>query len=188
VEEDTESGNSGIFLVGWLYAGDRDLMRPTCFAEHAGIFSNLMSRSPGSLRPYSERRPNGGAGPERSERVKYVLLIYDNPEAREAFFGERGNELMGEIDALVKELTESAELVSAEALADPSNTKTVRVRDGVPAVTDGPFAEAKEQLGGYLIVDCESPERAAEIAARWPNARYCAMEVRPIMEEAGTEM
>jgi hypothetical protein len=120
--------------------------------------------------------------------VKYVLLSYDNPEAWEAF---RGNELMSEIDALdalVKELTESAELVSAEALADPSNTKTVRVRDGVPAVTDGPFAEAKEQLGGYLIVDCESPERAAEIAARWPNARYCAMEVRPIMEEAGTEM
>ena len=54
--------------------------------------------------------------------MKYVLLIYDNPEAREAFFGERGNELMCEIDALVKELTESAELVSAEALADPSLT------------------------------------------------------------------
>ena len=118
----------------------------------------------------------------------YVLLIYDNPETREAFFGEKTDELMGEVDALIKELTESGELVGTEALADPSNTKTVRVRGGVPAVTDGPFAEAKEQLGGYLIVDCESPERAAEIAARWPNARFCAMEVRPIMEEAGTEM
>lgn len=120
--------------------------------------------------------------------MKYVLLIYDNPETREAFFGEETDKLMGEVDTLIKELTESGELVSADALADPSNTKTVRVRDGVPAVTDGPFAEAKEQLGGYLVVDCESPERATEIAARWPNARYCAMEVRPIMEAAGTEM
>lgn len=79
-------------------------------------------------------------------------------------------------------------LVGADALADPSNTKTVRVRGGVPAVTDGPFAEAKEHLGGYLVVDCETIERATEIAARWPNARFCAMEVRPIMDEAGTEM
>ena len=120
--------------------------------------------------------------------MKYVLLIYDNREAREAFFGAGGDELMGEVDALIKEITDSGELVGTEALADPSNTKTVRVRGGVPAITDGPFAEAKEQLGGYLIVDCESPERATEIAARWPNARFCAMEVRPLMDEAGTEM
>ena len=117
--------------------------------------------------------------------MKYVLLIYDNPETREAFFGEETDELMGEVDALLRELTESGELVGTEALADPSNTKTVRVRGGVPAVTDGPFAEAKEQFGGYYIVDCESAERAAEIAARWPDARYCAMEVRPLMEAGG---
>ena len=120
--------------------------------------------------------------------MKYMLLIYDNPETREAFFGEGSDELMGEVDALIKELAESGELVGTQALADPSNTKTVRVRDGAPVITDGPFAEAKEQLGGYLIVDCESPERATEIAARWPNARFCAMEVRPIMDTAGTEM
>ena len=117
-----------------------------------------------------------------------MLLIYDNPDTREAFFGAEGEGLTGEMDALMDELTESGELIGTEALADPSNTRTVRVREGIPAVTDGPFAEAKEQLGGYLIVDCESPERATEIAARWPNARFCAMEVRPIMQEAGTEM
>ncbi len=120
--------------------------------------------------------------------MKYMLLIYDNPDTREEFFGEKGSELMGEVDALMQELTGSGELVGGEALADPSNTRTVRVRDGVPAITDGPFAEAKEQMGGYLIVECESPERATEIAARWPNARFCAMEVRPIMDTAGTEM
>ena len=54
--------------------------------------------------------------------MKYMLLIYDNPETREAFFGEGTDELMGEVDALIKELTESGELIGTQALADPSNT------------------------------------------------------------------
>jgi hypothetical protein len=120
--------------------------------------------------------------------MKYMLLIYDNPDTRDVFFGDQGAELMAEVDAIIRELTESGELVGGEALADPSNSRTVRVREGVPAVTDGPFAEAKEQMGGYLIVECERPERAVEIAARWPNARFCAMEVRPIMDTSGSEM
>lgn len=120
--------------------------------------------------------------------MKYMLLIYDNPGTRERFFGPQGRELMAEVDDLVKELTESGELVGGEALADPSNTRTVRVRDDAPAITDGPLAEAKEHFAGYLIVDCESLERATEIAARWPNARFTAMEVRPVMDPAGTEM
>ncbi len=95
---------------------------------------------------------------------------------------------MGEVNALLKELTESGELVGTQALADPSNTKTVRARDGVPAITDGPLAEAKEHFGGYLIVDCESVERAADIAARWPNAHFAAMEVRPMMEQGGDDV
>jgi hypothetical protein len=120
--------------------------------------------------------------------MKYMLLIYDNPDTREAYFGEEGKALMGEVDALVQELTESGELVEGEGLADPSNTKTVRAREGAPAVTDGPLAEAKEHFGGYLIVDCENIERAVEIASRWPNARFAAMEVRPLMDTSGTEM
>jgi hypothetical protein len=58
----------------------------------------------------------------------------------------------------------------------------------VPATTDGPFAEAKEQLAGYYVVDVESIERATEIATRDPAARFWAIEVRPIMDEAGMEM
>lgn len=120
--------------------------------------------------------------------MKYMLLIHDNPDTREVFFGEGGAGLMAEIDALVAELTASGELVGSEALADPSNTKTVRVRDGIPAITDGPLAEAKEHFGGYLIVDCESIERAIEIAARWPSARFTALEVRPIMDVGGDDV
>lgn len=120
--------------------------------------------------------------------MKYMLLIYDNPGTRQALARAGGDAMSAEIDALVEELTTSGELVGGEALADPSNTKTVRSRDGVPAITDGPLAEAKEHFGGYLIVDCDSVERATEIATRWPNARFAAMEVRPLMDQAGTEM
>lgn len=55
-------------------------------------------------------------------------------------------------------------------------------------VPDGPLAEAKEHFGGYLIVDCETIDRAVEIAARWPSARFAPLEVRPIMELGGVEM
>jgi hypothetical protein len=120
--------------------------------------------------------------------MKYMLLIYDNAQSRETFLGEQGEDLMAEVDAIMKELTASGELVGSEALADPSNTKTIRLVDGAPAITDGPFAEAKEHLGGYLIVDCESVERAAEIARRWPSARFTPLEVRPIMDTSGAEM
>ena len=120
--------------------------------------------------------------------MKYMLLIYDNPDTRELFSGPAGDELMAEINAIVNELTESGELVGGEALADPSQTVSVRPREGVPAVTDGPLAEAKEHFGGYLIVEVESPERATEIAVRWPNSRFGAMEARPIMDTSGTEM
>jgi hypothetical protein len=120
--------------------------------------------------------------------VKYVVLIYSNPGAFEALSEADRDHLMTEADAFMKEFSESGEFVGGSALADPSNGKTVRVRDGVPAVTDGPFAEAKEQLAGYYVLDCESIERAAAIAARDPAARLWAVEVRPIMDTAGTEM
>jgi hypothetical protein len=116
--------------------------------------------------------------------VRYMLLIYNNPESLPE---EELEGLMGEADALMRELAESGEWVGGEALAEPSSTRTVRVRDGVPTTTDGPFAEAKEQLAGYCVVECESLERATEIAARWPDARYGAMEVRPIVGTADLE-
>jgi hypothetical protein len=125
----------------------------------------------------------------RSDDVKYMLLIYNNPSTYQAWSEQERSALFGEVDQIMKELTESGELIGGEALADASNTRTVRVRDGVPVVTDAPLAEAKEQFAGYLLVECDSTERAVEIAARWPDARYFAMEVRPVMDTgAGAEM
>lgn len=131
--------------------------------------------------------------------MKYLLLIYGNPENWEhplflrnpeflAMPADEREELTRQSEALHREIRESGEFVVGVALADPVNTRSVRVRDGVPATTDGPYVETKEQLAGYLVVDCESLERASEIAAAIPDARFAAVEVHPIMDMAGQEM
>lgn len=119
--------------------------------------------------------------------MKYMLLIYSNPASWEAMSADLDG-VMQEVDELIRELTESGEFVGGQALADPVHSRTVRVRESVPAVTDGPYLEAKEHLAGYCVIECDGLERALEIAARWPDARYNAVEVRPVMDEAGTEM
>ena len=120
--------------------------------------------------------------------MKYMLMIFQNPSAWETTPESEKQAVMADAEAIMGELVETGEWVGGEALADPSTAKAVRVRDGVPAITDGPFAEAKEQMVGYCIVDCDTPERAVDIAARWPDARLWGMEVRPIMGTDGVEM
>lgn len=120
--------------------------------------------------------------------MRYMLLIYQNPGSFETLSEEERNAVMGEVGTIMGELTESGEWLGGEGLADPSQTKTVKVRDGVPAVTDGPYLEAKEHLVGYCLLECESVERATDIATRWPDARWWGVEVRPLMDTAGTEM
>ena len=120
--------------------------------------------------------------------MRYMLLIYQNPASFETLSEEERNAVMGEVGTIMGELTESGEWLGGEGLADPSQTKTVKVRDGVPAVTDGPYLEAKEHLVGYCLLECESVERATDIATRWPDARWWGVEVRPLMDAAGTEM
>jgi hypothetical protein len=124
----------------------------------------------------------------RSSGVKYLLMIYQNPATWQAMPESEKKAFMDEAGAIVDELIASGEWVGGEGLADPATAASVRVRDGVPAVTDGPFAEAKEQVVGYCIVDCESRDRAIEIAIRWPDARLWGMEVRPILSPDGVEM
>ncbi|NUR84591.1 MAG: YciI family protein, partial [Nonomuraea sp.] len=87
-----------------------------------------------------------------------------------------------------KELVASGEFVGASALADPTTATTARSRDGQVVMTDGPYQESKEQLAGYFIFDCESKERAEEIARGFPDARWGAVEVRAIMGADGQEM
>jgi hypothetical protein len=120
--------------------------------------------------------------------VKYILLIYQHPGFWETMPEAERNAVIAEVDEIMAELTASGEWIGGEGLADPSTAKSVRVRDGAPAVTDGPFIEAKEQLAGYCLFQTETPERAVEIAARWPDARHAGVELRPLMTPSGTEM
>ena len=80
---------------------------------------------------------------------------------------------------------ESGEWIGGEGLADPAHAKVVRVRDGVPAVTDGPYVETKEHLAGYYIVECETGTGRSRSRPGWPDARYGAVEVRPVIERSG---
>lgn len=132
-----------------------------------------------------------GEIPEEWEtRMRYVVLIYSNPESRAVWEGlsdtERGRGLAA-YRALDEELAASGEMVVSHALADPSHATRVAVTGGSTMTTDGPFAEAKEHLAGFFLVDCESRERAVEIAARVPEAGLGLVEVRTTVELSSFE-
>lgn len=115
--------------------------------------------------------------------MKYVILIHSNPRSREIWAGfseaERAEGLRY-YAALVDELAASGELVGSAALKDPSTGKKVSVHDGRVVSSDGPFAEVKEHLAGFFLLDCDSEERAVEIAARIPEAHLDLVELRPV--------
>ena len=122
--------------------------------------------------------------------MKYVILIYHNPGARQIWEQLSDDERAAGLEAyaaLNEELAASGELVVAEALADPETARRVSISDGQPITSDGPFAEVKEYLAGFYLVECESVERATEIAARIPEASAGFIEVRPIMTYAGLD-
>jgi hypothetical protein len=121
--------------------------------------------------------------------MKFLLIMHINPKILDALTEEERN-LVGEGHGeFMEKIRASGEMIETNALADPSKSAVVKARDGVPAVTDGPFAESKEFVGGYYLVDCESRERALELAAMIPDTRIegLAVEVRPVMFSAGAE-
>jgi hypothetical protein len=120
--------------------------------------------------------------------VRYLLIIYMNPSIWDSLSEDERTAVFAAHDGFQNQVTETGELLGFAALADPTTSTTVRVRDGAAAVTDGPYVEAKEFLAGYYVVDCETQERANELAAQLPDARYTAVEVRPVMEGSGVEM
>ncbi|WP_327092693.1 YciI family protein [Nonomuraea sp. NBC_01738] len=115
--------------------------------------------------------------------MKFMLIMHGNPQIWDALTEQERNEVMGGHGPFMETLRESGEMVGTVALADPSQSAVVRVRGGVPAVTDGPYLEAKEYLGGYYLVECDSRERALELAALIPDAGVegLGIEVRPVL-------
>jgi hypothetical protein len=122
--------------------------------------------------------------------MKFLLLLHNNPAVLDALTEDQRTAIMNGHGDFIKAVQESGELIVTQALADPSNSAVVRVRDGVPAITDGPYLEAKEFLGGYYLVECADRDRALELAAMIPDAGIdgLGVEVRPVMFSAGMEM
>lgn len=116
--------------------------------------------------------------------MNYMLLIYTS-EAVEAEYQADPAKLdayMAEYNQFTRDVRESGAFVAGEALHPTASATSVRVRDGHRTVTDGPFAETKEQLGGFYVVNCENLDQALEWAARIPGARHGTIEVRPIVD------
>lgn len=116
--------------------------------------------------------------------MKFAILIYQNPQSRQIWDRltpeQRAEGLRG-YAALDDDLAASGEMIVSQALADPSHGKRVSVSGGQAVTSDGPFAEVKEHLAGFYLVDCESIERAVELAARIPEAAHGLVEVRPTL-------
>lgn len=116
--------------------------------------------------------------------VKYMILIYGNQELWESFSPEDFEKAIAAQDAFNRKYAETGELLGAYGTADAAQAKVVRVRDGVPAVTDGPYLETKEYLASWYLIDVDGEQRALEIAAELPFASTRGVEVWPILHEA----
>ena len=119
--------------------------------------------------------------------MKFLLIMHMNPDVWNALTEEERTEVMTGHGDFIETVTKSGEMILTQALADPSQSSVVRVRGGRRVVTDGPYLEAKEYLGGFYLVDCENRERALELAGMIPDAKVegLGIEVRQVMFSDG---
>jgi hypothetical protein len=117
--------------------------------------------------------------------MKFLCVVYVEPETLPALPPNEQARLKHDSLAFDKELARRGNYIVAEALQPVSTARTVRVRHGKAAVTDGPFAETKEQLGGFILINAANIDEAVEIAAEIPMAQFGSVEVRPIFAMGG---
>ena len=113
--------------------------------------------------------------------MKYIALLYGEPDAGPAAGTPEFVKMLSEFQSATSAMADAGVLVDSSPLQPPQNATTVRVRDGEIQLSDGPFAEIKEQLGGYYILDCADLDAALRYAAMIPSAKYGSVEVRPVM-------
>jgi hypothetical protein len=114
--------------------------------------------------------------------MRYMLLICSDESAVGALSPEEGSAMLAEYGTFMEEMNRRGVLQGGERLRPTTDATTVRVRDGEVLTSDGPFAETKEQVGGFYIVDCKDLDEAIEIGSKIPGARVGTIEVRPIWE------
>lgn len=113
--------------------------------------------------------------------MEYMLLIYHNEEEAKRRPEAEKQGIFREFTAFTQDVTKSGKRKAGAPLDFTPTAATVRVRDGKTMVTDGPFAETKEQLGGYVLIEAKDLDEAISIAARIPSSKYGSTEVRPVM-------
>ena len=116
--------------------------------------------------------------------MKYMLLIYHDEQGWEGITEAERQQIYGEYRSLRADLEARGQFVSGSELQPVSTATTVRVRDCKEMITDGPFAETHEQLGGYFLIEAENLDEATSIAARIPSAQTGTVEIRPLAESA----
>ena len=112
--------------------------------------------------------------------MKYLCLIYDEEKKLAAMSQAEGDAFLGQYFAFSEEIQKSGHMVNGEALQPVETATTVRIRNGKVSTTDGPFAETKEQLGGFYLIEAKDLNDAIQVAARIPSARIGSVEVRPV--------
>jgi hypothetical protein len=117
--------------------------------------------------------------------MKYICLIYANEKEWEALSKEQTDAIHAEYFAFGNDIKKSGQYLLGHALQPTQNASTVRVRQNKLSTTDGPFAETKEQLGGFYLIEAKDLNEAILVASRIPSARTGAIEVRPILELGG---
>jgi hypothetical protein len=112
--------------------------------------------------------------------MKYLCLAYEEEQKLNALTAAEWHALRQETLDYVDALKQSGRLILTQPLKSATTAATVRVRSGSVSVTDGPFAETKEQIGGFFLIEAADLDDAAQVAARWPSARLGTIEVRPV--------
>lgn len=114
--------------------------------------------------------------------MRYLCLIYDEEQKLNAMSKSESESFMGEYFAFTEGIRKSGHYLSGEALQPVQTSTTVRVRNGKVSITDGPFAETKEQLGGFYLINARDLNDAIHVASKIPSARLGSVEVRPVQE------
>src|SRR5262245_5342871 len=114
--------------------------------------------------------------------MRYLCLIYDDEKKVGAMSQSESDKFMGEYFAFTDDIRKSGHMIHGEALQPVQTATTVRQRNGKVSTTDGPFAETKEQLGGFYLIEAKDLNEAIQVAARIPSVRIGSVEVRPVVD------
>jgi hypothetical protein len=119
-----------------------------------------------------------------AHNMKYMLLIYHDEQVWNRHTEAERQQIYGEYRQLIQKLQSSGQYLAGDQLQPTTTASTVRIREGKQIVTDGPFAETREQIGGFFMIDARDLDEATNIAAQIPSARMGSIEIRPVVETA----